>query len=704
MSEHDPKLLDRELSWLAFNRRSLYEVTDPQLPALERLLKLAQTSAALDEYFMVQVPRLQRARRSTNTGSGRQSLLMAIWASMRSLMTRQQAHFTFNLRPQLAKNGIQLLDYSALTDSQRRRLQHQFEDNVAPVLPPFITSPTVAVPDFSNLSLNLAVCLMAHDTLQLAWIKVPRSLPRFVVWPHPSHRSQWLTVPLEQVIQAHLPSLFPGIHIQGAYSFRVTRSADLGTLDTDATTDLMTIILDNLQQRQQQGIAVRLEVVQAMPQEISSQLMAHLQLADDDVYRVQGWLGLSDLKELARLPRLDLMDRPEPSTVPEPLIPQSRPSLLSFTTPDPKSEVDIFHVLQGQDLLVHLPYHSFTETVESFLMQAAADPAVLTIKMTLYRTTGDAPTMRSLMAAAKAGKQVVVLVELTAALDEAVNIHWAKSLEKAGAHVVYGVVGLKTHTNLVLVVRQEPDQIRQYAYISTGDYLPNRLQPYEDLGLLTSRPQIGVDLSHLFNFLTGCSRQVAYQALMVAPGNLRTRLQQVINREIHYAQQGQPAHLIAKLNQLADPDIIELLYEASQLGVEVDLIIRSVCRLRAGVPGLSDRIRVVSILGRYVEHSRVLYCHNGGQPEAWIGSADWTTRGLDEHIEVLVPITEPSLIADLGERLQYWLEDTQHAWLLQPDGRYIRRRPQPGHPSFSAQAQLTHHCMNSSQSLRRIVN
>ncbi|MGF1523414.1 MAG: polyphosphate kinase 1 [Leptolyngbyaceae cyanobacterium] len=677
-------MFDRELSWLAFNRRALYEVAEPEQPGLERLLKLAQASAALDEYFMVRVPLLKGAdpghRPSCNGNT-----FTCIQTHVRSLVARQQAHFTFNLRPHLANYGVRLLDYYALTEDQREQFHRRFEDEVAPVLMPLITSPTKGIPDFSNLSLNLAVCLVREGNLSLAWIKVPRSLARFRVIPGTNKDFEWLAVPLEQVIAAHLPGLFPTSQLLGTFPFRVTRSADLGTLDSE-TANLMDMIQEGLQQRQHQGQAVRLEIGKTMPSRVRSHLINHLKLTPEDIYTYPGWLGLSDLKELTRLPRPDLMEPFLQPGLPPALLPQPQPSLLPTIAPEPKPEKTLFALLKERDLLVHLPYHSFAETVERFVAEATQDPAVLAIKMTLYRTAGDAPVVRSLIAAAKAGKQVVVLVELTAPLDEASNIHWARSLEKAGAHVVYGVVGLKTHTNLILAVRQEAGQIYQYAYLGTGDYLPDRPQPYEDIGLLTNRPEIGVDLSYLFNFLTGCSRQIAYQTLMVAPEGLRDRLKQLVEQEIQHAQTGKSARLIIKLNLLADPEMIEVLYAASQAGVNIDLIVRGICRLRPGVPELSDRIRVVSILGRYVEHSRILYCDNDGQPEVWIGTADWTPRGLDERIEVVAPIQSPDLVADIQRWLEYWLADNQNTWILQPDGRYLQRHPQPDEDPFSAQA------------------
>lgn len=695
-----PTLFDRELSWLAFNRRSLYEVADTRQPVLDRLLKLARTSAALDEYFMVRMPRLIRPTQGPvgASTSNPEPPLRRIRASIRSLLVRQQAHFTCSLKPQLKPLGVHLTDYCSLEDNQRTQLHHQFEDEIAPVLSPLTSPPSAPLPVFSNLSLNLAVCLAVGQELQLSWIKVPRSLSRFVLLKPLPGAADCLVIPLEQVIMAHLPGLFPGAAVQGVFSFRVTRSADLGKLDT-IDDNLMDLILAGLEQRQLQGLAVRLEVAEDMPRWIRDRLLDHLQLSQADLYSLPGWLGLSDLQELTRLPCcLKTSNPPLKPVLPGALVPPLLPQLASFRRQAlANSSQDFFTLLKQQDMLVHLPYHSFVDTVEAFVAQATMDPSVLTLKMTLYRTAGDAPIVRSLMAAAKAGKQVVVLVELTAFLDEATNIHWAKSLEKAGAHVVYGVVGLKTHTNLILVTRQEATQICQYAYIGTGDYLPNRPQPYADLGLLTGRAEMGRDLSYLFNYLTGCAYQVAYQSLMVAPEKLREQLQQQIEREVEHARAGKPAHLIAKLNLLADPALISALYVASQAGVQIDLIVRGICQLRPGVAGLSDRIRVISLLGKYVEHSRILYCLNDDQPQVWIGTADWTPIGLDESIEVMAPVKAPKLIADIRKQLDYWLADNQHAWILQSDGRYIHRQPLPHESPFSSQKRLMAHMVAASK-------
>lgn len=696
-SGHSPRLFDRELSWIAFNRRLLYEVTDESNPPLDRLLKLSQTAATLDEYFMVRVPLLKGVHSQESEGASPESL-RRIQAYLRALMTRQQAHFIFNLKPRLAQAGIHLLNYGALTDRQKAQCHHRFEDEVAPVLMALITPATEPIPDFSNLSLNLAVCLEQGDIKQLAWVKLPRVLPRFMVLADDAVAHEWSVIPLEQVIAAHLPSLFADYQLRGCFPFRVTRSADLGSLDSE-TANLMEMIQEGLQQRQQQGVAVRLETMPSTPTWVRSQLAKSLELTPADIYRISGWPGLRDLREITRLPRPDLLVAEWHPVLPIALLPEKKPTMLSFMTVSQQPSDALLATIAQRDLLLHFPYHSFAATVEAFVAQAASDPAVLAIKMTLYRTAVDAPIVRSLMAAAKAGKQIVVLVELTAPLDEAINIHWAKSLEKAGAHVVYGVVGFRTHTNLVLVTRREQSEICQYSYIGTGDYLPDRPQPYEDLGLLTRRREIGVDLSHLFNFLTGCSREVAYHSLLVSPGQLKTQLKTCIDREAAHALQNKPARLIVKLNLLADPDIIEALYTASQAGVEIDLIVRGVCRLRPGIAGMSDRIRVTSILGQHIEHSRILYCQNGDRPRAWIGTADWTPGGLNDRIEVMVPMPNDDLVRELREILEALLADNQHSWQLQSDGQYKKCEPPASETVLSAQGQFI---QRSQQTGRRV--
>ncbi|MDA0266269.1 MAG: polyphosphate kinase 1 [Cyanobacteria bacterium] len=685
----DCPYLNRELSWVAFYRRQFYGATHGDLPLGDQLLRLWQLSGQLDEYFMVRVAALYQelttdAATLSPDGLNPARQLQQVRAALLPLLERQQAHEIRQIWPRLAEQGLGLCPYHRLSDRQQTRLQHRFEQEIAPMLGPWVYPPDPNQPDFSGLSLHLAVAVQSRQDWRWAWVTVPRILARFVALGDPSPDQVWTAVPLEQVIAAHASMLFPGYRVGAVVPFRVTRSADLGLVDSEAD-NWMALVESGVQQRSQQGQAVRLEVTAAMPAGLRSQLRQTLGLTDDDVYPLLGWLSYGEWIEQVDRHRPQLRAPAWPSA---PLSwPSSRPAISPWQLSLPPTE-NILARLREEDLLIHLPYQSFGATVEAFVAAAAADPAVLTIKTTLYRTAGDVPMVRSLLRAAKAGKQVVVLVELTTTLDESSNLYWAQSLEKAGAHVVYGVVGLKTHTNLVLVVQRLGDTIHQYAYIGTGDYLPRRPQPYADLGLLTCCPEIGTDLNHLFNFLTGYSRHGTYQQLLVAPVTLRSHLHSLIDQEIRHAQAGRPAQILAQLNVLADPEMIDALYKASQAGVTIALVVRGVCCLRPRVPGLSDRIRVVSILGCHVEHSRILYCHNNGDLQIYIGSADWTPKGLDHRIEALAPIRDPALQLQLHRYLTWWLADTQDAWQLEADGRYSRCCPEPGESPFSAQAAM----------------
>lgn len=667
----DHPYLNRELSWVALYRRRLYEAANPQQPLGDRLIGIAQVSVQLDEYFMVRGAALKQGivqGEATPSPDGLPPIaqLRQLRSAMGPLIQRQQAQVKLGLRPQLAAHGIHLREYAQLTPDQQKTLADPFEEDIAPVLSALVVAPGQDWPEFSNLSLTLAVGLQdPAGQSTLAWVKVPRSLPRFL--PVIPGTDPWIGVPLEQVIAAHVPRLFPGATCQWVAPIRVTRSAHLELDDPDID-NLREWVEDNVQQRQYQGLPVRLETGPGLPPRMIPTLLRALGLGNMDHYPTQDWLAYGDLVEVVMM----LPPSLRPDSLPTvPLFPRSRPALGEV------SGEMVFQGLRRGDWLVHLPYHGFGATVEQFVAAAAADPQVLAIKMTLYRTAGNAPVVRSLLQAAKDGKQVVVLVELTAPLDEEANLHWARTLEKVGAHVVYGVVGLKTHTNLILVVRQEGATLGHYTYIGTGDYLPHRLQPYGDIGLLTGNRDLGQDLSHLFNFLTGYCHHWDYRHLLVAPIALRSRLMALIHQEVEQVRQGRGGKLVAKLNVLADPAIIDALYAASQAGVEINLIVRGVCCLRPGVPGLSDRIQVISILGPWVEHSRILYCQNGDRPWVYMGSADWTTKGLDQRIEVLTPILAPALGQELIQFLDHLWADTTHAWELLPDGRYQRRQSPP---------------------------
>ncbi len=684
----DPQYyLSRELSWLEFNYRVLHEALDPRTPLLERLKFLAIFSSNLDEFFMVRVAALKEqveANVSKLSADGRtpSEQLQAISQRLRPMVAQQHRHFEEILRPTLADRGIHILEYMDLSQEQRLYLQRYFEEHLFPVLTPLAVDPGHPFPYISNLSLNLAVVVKDPETEEeyFARVKVPKLLPRFVPLPceleswHPSGgRPSFSFVPLEQVIAHNLEFLFPGMNIQEYHAFRVTRNADLG-LEEDEADDLLQAIEQELRKRRFGGSVVRLEIQATMPVPVRQMLCEELSLAESDVYEMDGLLCLGDLMCLMDLPLPELKDPPWTPVVPPRFRRLSDPS---DDCPDMDAEEgeDLFALIRQRDILVHHPYDSFAATVQRFITQAASDPAVLAIKMTLYRTTGDSPILNALIQAAENGKQVAVLVELKARFDEENNIHWARKLENAGVHVVYGLVGLKTHTKVAMVVRREVDRIRRYAHIGTGNYNPKTARIYTDLGLLSCRDDLGADLTDLFNYLTGYSRQRAYRKLLVAPVNMRSGMTALIRREMEHCKNGSRGRIVAKMNSLVDPQIIASLYEASQAGVQIDLIVRGMCCLRPGVKGVSENIRVQSLVGRFLEHSRIFYFHNRGEEEVYIGSADWMSRNLNRRVEAVVPVEEPELAKDLQEILGIMLADNRQTWDLQPVGTYIQRRP-----------------------------
>ncbi|GAB4334174.1 MAG: polyphosphate kinase 1 [Leptolyngbyaceae cyanobacterium] len=686
---------NRELSWLEFNNRVLHEAIDTRTPLLERLKFAAIFSSNLDEFFMVRVSTLKEqveAQVSKLTPDGRtpEQQLREISQQLRPMVTRQHQLVEQELRPLLAQHKVHILNYIDLDQDQRFYLQQYFEENVFPILTPLAIDPSHPFPHMSNLSLNLAVSVKDPVTEKdhFARVKVPSILPRFVEFPeslrqYEGQKAVWVGVPLEQVIAHNLEALFPGMVIQEYGFFRITRDADLEVQEYEAD-DLLIAIEQELRKRRLRGFVVRLEIQTAMPESLRSPLVEEFELTDNDVYEVEGLLNLKDLFALLGLPLPELKD-----PVWTPAIPPRLKRVNEYETEEAfqqqKAIEDIFSVIQEGDLLVHHPYESFTASVQRFITQAAYDPQVLAIKMTLYRTSGDSPIVNALIAAAENGKQVGVLVELKARFDEANNISWARRLEAVGVNVVYGIVGLKTHTKIVLVVRQEDKQLRRYVHIGTGNYNPKTASLYTDLGLLSCREELGADLTDLFNYLTGYSRQQAYRKLLVAPVNLRDRMLALIQRETAHAQQGHTAAITAKMNALIDPMIIRALYEASQAGVQIDLVVRGMCCLRPGIPGVSETIRVMSIIGRYLEHSRIFRFHNNGDEQIFIGSADWMPRNLDRRVEAVTPIEDPKLVNELQEILQILLSDNRQAWDLQPDGRYIQRYPGPDEAERSAQ-------------------
>ncbi|MBD2231867.1 polyphosphate kinase 1 [Phormidium tenue] len=696
----DPQYyISRELSWIEFNRRVLHEALDERTPLLEALKFLAIFSNNLDEYFMVRVAALKQrieaqvTRRSPD-GRSPQAHLDDVSAALRPIVEQQHQIFSTDLRQQMADQGIWLLTYDEMTAAQQTYCRNYFEEQIFPVLTPLAVDPGHPFPYISNLSLNLAVVVQDPHTQQphFARVKVPRVLPRFISLTETqgevpdSQTYRWLGVPLEQVIAANLSALFPGMVVQGHYCFRITRDADLA-VEEDEADDLMLAIEQELRKRRVGGSAVRMEIQRATPGPVRAMLIEELGLAETDVYDIDGLLGLGDLMTFMALPLPDLKAPRWSAAVPPALKRLSPPGVEDDDTTLETAE-DLFSLLRQQEQLLHHPYHSFSATVQRFITQAAHDPQVLAIKMTLYRTSGDSPIVSSLISAAENGKQVTVLVEIKARFDEENNINWARKLEQSGVHVVYGLVGLKTHCKVTLVVRREGQHIRRYYHIGTGNYNPKTARVYTDLGLLSARDDVGADISDLFNYLTGYSRQQVYRQLLVAPLTLRQRLVSLIEHEIACQKKGKGGRIIIKLNSLVDPDLIALLYRASQAGVSIDLIVRGICCLRPGVPGVSDKIRVISIVGQFLEHSRVVYFQQGGEEVVLLGSADWMPRNLNRRVEVMVPVIDPALQAELKAMLNLCLEDNRQAWDLATDGSYRQRRPEEGEEICSVQEQL----------------
>jgi polyphosphate kinase len=653
------RFLNRELSWLDFNARVLALGSDPSVPLLERAKFCAIFSQNLDEFFQVRVAGLKdqvAAGLGQTSPDGRTAAqqLLEITDRARSLTGELERVFLDDVVPALGEVGIRLSSWSELDEDDRKYLVEEFEERIFPVLTPLAVDPGHPFPYISNLSLNLAVIVRDGETKErrFARVKVPSLLPRFVVMPDGER-----FVPLEQVIAAHLGQLFPGMVVEEEFAFRVIRNADL-TLEEEEADDLLAAVELELRRRRF-GKAVRLEIDADMSDEIRELLLRELELEDDDVGEFAGPLDLGGLWGLLELDRPDLKD--------EPWTPVTQPRLRAVEG----QRVDMFATMRDGDVLVHHPYDSFATSVEEFIRQAAVDPKVLAIKLTLYRTSGDSPIIKSLIRAAERGKQVAALVELKARFDEAANIEWARALEEAGVHVTYGLLGLKTHSKTALIVRDEGTTVRRYCHIGTGNYNSKTAKLYEDLGLLTADPHLGADLTQLFNSLTGYGRDVRYRRLLVAPQSLRNRIDGLICNEAR-APSGR-GRIIIKMNSLVDPAIIDSLYRASAAGVEIDLIVRGICCLRPGVPGLSERIRVRSIVGRYLEHSRIFYFANGtdlGEPLYAIGSADLMPRNLDRRVEVLTAVTDPRLQVRLHEVLDVNLADDTLAWVLEPDGSW----------------------------------
>jgi polyphosphate kinase len=659
LEEGAPRYINRELSWLDFNARVLVLAEDTTVPLLERAKFLAIFSENLDEFFQVRVAGLKDQQaagvRRTPDGDTPTEQLRAIRGRVQDLIDRATQLFLKDLAPALAHHDVVFVTSEDLDSADRDYLATVFEQQIFPVLTPLAVDPGHPFPYISNLSLNLAVIVRdpVTDERRFARVKVPPLFPRFVALPDGTR-----FVPLEQVIALRIDALFPGMHIEGNFPFRVTRNADL-TLEEEEADDLLAAVELELRRRRF-GRAVRVEVDLRISDEVSDLLLRELDLAPDDMYAVDGPIDLRGLWSVHGLDRSDLKDAP--------WHPVTQPRLTGLEG----DAVDIFAVIREKDVLLHHPYDSFSTSVEAFVEQAAADPHVLAIKQTLYRTSGDSPIVKALIAAAERGKQVAALVELKARFDEQANIAWARALERVGVHVVYGLVGLKTHTKIALVVREEDDGIRRYCHIGTGNYNSKTARLYEDIGLLSADPALGADLTDLFNYLTGYSRQTHYRKLLVAPVSLREQIIERIQRE---TAAGADGRIVMKMNALVDQDSIEALYDASRAGVSIDLIIRGICCLRPGVPGMSDNIRVRSIVGRFLEHSRIYAFGRRDRRRFYVGSADLMPRNLDRRVEAVTPVDDPDLQSQLQEILDVSLADDVLAWELGPEGEWRKRPP-----------------------------
>ena len=677
----DPKLyINRELSMLEFNYRVLEEALDPSIPLLERVKFLAIFANNLDEFFMIRVSGLreQVAAGVIETpvdGLMPAQQLAAIRKRLLPMLETQYRCLHDEIIPKLRQHKISVVPYQSLPEEHKEALRLFFESEIFPVLTPLAVDPGRPFPFISNLSLNLAVLLLDHNQQQrFARVKVPQALPRLVPVHEMARRYAGLRVGkhkqfvfLEEIIAANLSALFPGSQILEAHPFRVTRNADM-EIEEDEASDLLETIEAGVRQRRF-GRVVRLEVQEDMPQYLLDLLKAHLNIERSDIYQLPGPLGLSQLFELASLDVPALRDTPYIPVIPDVL----------------SQADDIFSVLREQDVLLYHPYDSFLPVIQ-FFRQAAHDPKVLAIKTTLYRVGINSPIVNALLEAQENGKQVAVLVELKARFDEENNIVWARKLEAQGVHVVYGLLGLKTHCKVALVVRREDDGLRRYVHLSTGNYNATTARIYTDIGLLTSRPDIGTDASELFNRLTGYAPGATYNKLLVAPEYLREQFEQLICREIGHARAGREARMILKMNALVDAKLIRLLYEASIANVKVDLLVRGICCLRPGIKGVSENIRVTSVVGRFLEHPRIYYFANGGNPEIYMGSADLMPRNLDRRVETIFPVEdEPIKVRLLDEVLRISMMDNVKARELQPDGTYKRLAPGDGEAPLDSQ-------------------
>ncbi|WP_156760038.1 RNA degradosome polyphosphate kinase [Microbacterium karelineae] len=666
----DHRFSDRELSWLAFNQRVLELAEDPNVPLLERANFIAIFASNLDEFFMVRVAGLKRRIVTglavpTNVGTTPHRVLEGISRDAHELQARHAAAWQDKLRPALAEEGVEFVGWDELSDAERGGLYEYFQQQVFPVLMPLAVDPAHPFPYISGLSLNLAVRIRHSRTgrEEFARIKVPPMLPRLVRVPEedPSgDRVRYL--PLERLVAENLGELFPGMEILEHHAFRLTRNEDM-VIEEDESENLIQALEQELLRRRF-GPPIRLEITEDMDDVTLGLLLDELDISEQEVYRLPAPLDLRALFQLGKVDRPDLKFTKH--------VPVTALAFQPTDTDSKHAKADIFGAIRKGDVLVHHPYESFATSVQAFLEQAARDPQVLAIKQTLYRTSGDSPVVQALIDAAENGKQVLALVEVKARFDEANNIEWARILEKSGVHVVYGLVGLKTHCKIASVVREENGQLRHYTHVGTGNYNPKTSRLYEDFGLFTCDPVVGRDVTRLFNELSGYAIEKKFSRLLTAPLHLRKGLLRMIDRERQHAGAGRPAHVRIKVNSMVDEEIIDALYRASMAGAKVDVWVRGICSLRVDLPGVSDNIRVRSVLGRYLEHSRIFAFENGGSPETFIGSADMMHRNLDRRVEALVEITKPQQVAELVQFFDLAMDDTSATWHLGENGAWIR--------------------------------
>jgi polyphosphate kinase len=692
--------INRDLSWIEFNRRVLQEALNPDLPLLEKVKFVSIFSSNLDEFYMIRVSGIKEqiaanVLEPSIDGLTPREQLQKIEKALQPLLKQLYDLWLNDIVPSLRENNIFLHEYNELSKEEKKTLNDYFKKEIFPVLTPLAFDPGRPFPYISNLSLSIAVLIRKpNGENHFARVKVPNILPRLlqiddIVEPNKRKKSNGnftaRFVWLGDLIKENIHLLFPGMEIIETHKFRITRDTDI-ELQEDEADDLLSVIEENIRQRRF-GSVVRLEVAHKMPDFMLETLMENLQITKDDVHQVDGPLGLSDVMILYKLPVHHLKEKPFYPVIPKEL----------------NEEEDLFSVIRQRDILLHHPFHSFTPVVD-FIKKAAADPDVLAIKQTLYRVGTDSPIVKALIEAADRGKQVAVLVELKARFDEENNIYWARELEKVGVHVVYGLVGLKTHAKMTLIVRKEFDGVKRYVHLSTGNYNTVTAKLYTDIGLFTCNEDICGDVSDVFNFLTGYSQQKDFKKLVVSPLHTREKILKLIAREISHKKEGKPAHIIMKMNSLVDPPIIAALYEASIAGVKIDLIVRGVCSLIPGVKGLSENIRVISIVGRFLEHSRIFYFFNNGNEEIYLSSADMMQRNLDRRVEVTFPIEDKKLKEEIiNNIMNIYLKDNVKARMLYPDGTYHFVKPQDGAVKINSQEWLMNHVTKENATAKKTI-